>query len=294
MYTPEEGMSALPNAFLQKNFFGWNADVHLANNIHYGIEIKSIEYVDEQECGICGMVLIEDQATVHVKGMNTFTGSPVCFHGDAVIVTVPLTILRQLDFHPPLPMEKQKAIAGFSYLPSTKILLQFRTKFWRKSGIHGGRSITNTPVGQIIYLDYPESEEREDAGGMVLCYTWGQDALILGSQTEEQVIATALSEVSKIHPEAKELFQYGRREGWFNEPRAQGAFAFLKPYEYIDNMHELITPNHPVYLAGEAISWTNGWIQGALESGLRTAYQFFVHNELDELRKRVSDWPDTN
>jgi monoamine oxidase len=28
-----------------------------------------------------------------------------------------------------------------------------------------------------------------------------------------------------------------------------------------------------VFLASDSISWNNGWVQGAMESGLRAAYQ---------------------
>ena len=38
-------------------------------------------------------------------------------------------------------------------------------------------------------------------------------------------------------------------------------------------------PYDPIYFGGEAISFTNGWIQGAFEAGLRAAYQLFMDNE---------------
>ena len=34
-----------------------------------------------------------------------------------------------------------------------------------------------------------------------------------------------------------------------------------------------------MFFAGDGISFANGWIQGALESGLRAAYQFYSGNE---------------
>jgi len=36
---------------------------------------------------------------------------------------------------------------------------------------------------------------------------------------------------------------------------------------------------HELYIAGEAISWCNGWIQGALESSLRCVYQLFENHQ---------------
>ena len=51
-------------------------------------------------------------------------------------------------------------------------------------------------------------------------------------------------------------------------------------YPYPKPKKEAVNPPPPpLYFAGEAISYTHGWIQGALESGLRAAYQFYSHNE---------------
>ena len=35
----------------------------------------------------------------------------------------------------------------------------------------------------------------------------------------------------------------------------------------------------PVHFAGESISFASGWIQGALESGLKTAYQVYAQRQ---------------
>ena len=38
-------------------------------------------------------------------------------------------------------------------------------------------------------------------------------------------------------------------------------------------------PYQSIYFCGEALSYTNGLIEGALESDMRAAYQLFVRNE---------------
>jgi monoamine oxidase len=62
----------------------------------------------------------------------------------------------------------------------------------------------------------------------------------------------------------------------------------LKPYQIRNTAHQLIscsvptvTDNKKLYFAGKALSYCNVWIQGALESGLRAAYQFYacIRNE---------------
>ncbi|XP_064621626.1 putative L-amino-acid oxidase YobN [Lineus longissimus] len=279
-HTPVDGMDTLPKAFVKPNLHGWNHDVHLDDNIHYGLEVNTVDHSEKN--------------IVKVRARNTATGHTKEFCGDAVIVTFPLTILRQIKFHPSLTLDKQKAIADITYLASTKIALQCKTKFWQneKYGIKGGHSITNLPVGQVFYSDYPGAKDDPNHRGLLLTYNWTQDGLILGSQPEKEAVASAVEQIKKIHPEIETEFEVGMSQSWYSDPTAQGCCAQLKPNEYNNNMAILFKPEHPVYLAGEAISWSNGWIQGALESGHRAAYQFYSYNELEALREHAGEGPE--
>jgi monoamine oxidase len=54
------------------------------------------------------------------------------------------------------------------------------------------------------------------------------------------------------------------------------AFVHFLPWQYIDCQQELMEPENAVFIAGEAVSWCHGWIQGAAESGARTSYDVSV------------------
>ncbi|KAL3831342.1 hypothetical protein ACJMK2_023102 [Sinanodonta woodiana] len=274
LHTPENGMSALTEAFVGPNNYGWNTNVELLKSIHFGVRVEAVERRN-----------LTDQ--VKVTGRNTQSGEHVCFIGDAVILTLPLTILRQLKL--PLEPKQQKALADITYEPSTKVLLQFRKRFWQNSVGQGGFTITDRPIGQIKYPGWDGSPYTPDDRGILVSYTWGQDALTFGAQTSEQAVANALKEVCEIHPEAKQYFEHGVVQAWFSDPASQGAFSCLRPFEYINNKDALTNPIHPVYLAGDAISWANGWIQGALMSGLYAAYKFYKYNEDNAACKRQED-----
>ncbi|KAK3588182.1 hypothetical protein CHS0354_012244 [Potamilus streckersoni] len=274
LYTPEDGMSALLEAFIGPNKYGWNKNVELLNQINFGIRVQEVELMDTND-------------QVKVTGTNTQSGEHVCYQGDAVILALPLTILRQLKL--PLEPKQQMALADITYEASTKVLLQFRKRFWQDSVGQGGFTITDRPIGQIKYPGWDGSPYTKDDRGILVSYTWGQDALTLGAQTSDQAVASALQEVCKIHPEAKQYFEHGVVQAWSSDPASQGAFACIRPFEYINNKDVLTNPIHPVYLAGDAISWANGWIQGALMSGLYVAYKFYKYNEDDAPCKKRED-----
>lgn len=255
MYTPKEGMDTLPKAFVQKNDKGWNTAVELSKQIRFGFEVKKV---------------VKSKTGVLVSGINRVSGYTETIEGDAVILTSSINILRQLDI--PFSIEQNKALASVSYMAATKIMLQCKTRFWQQEVGQGGFSRTDLPIGQLHYPDYEGSGITDDSRGVLMVYCWDKDAMTFGSQTHEGAIQSAVEQISQIHPEMKEQFEVGVVQAWYSDPGSQGAYAGLKPFEYFKLMEILTTPTDPIYLAGEALSWSNGWIQGALYSALTQAY----------------------
>lgn len=261
LHTPVDGMDTIANNFIKPQCGGVNKCINLANKITFGTEVRS--------------VLKSEENKVIVSGRNVKTGKEKTFTADSAIVTVPLTILRQMDID--LGKKYKMAISNINYGASTKIVLQCKSRFWEKQVGQGGFSKTDLPIGQLHYPS-PCNPRPPNGRGLLVCYTWGQDALMFGAQSKDEAIASAVREITKIHPEMTDEFEVGMVQSWFSDDTTQGAYAALLPYQYNDGMKTLMTPDHPIYLAGEAISYTNAWIQGALESGLNAAYHLYCHD----------------
>jgi hypothetical protein len=54
-----------------------------------------------------------------------------------VIVTVPLPLLRDVDFYPELSGDKQKLVAELPYFEATRVLVQTYSRFWHDTGLSG-------------------------------------------------------------------------------------------------------------------------------------------------------------
>lgn len=274
LQTPVNGMDSLPKAFLNTNIGGWNQDVDLSKNIVHGIKVERIE--------TCQGSKTSNAPLVNVYGRNLDTGKWKTFTGDAVFITVPLPILRQIDA--PLQERQRAALNNISYGCSTKIMLQCKSRFWQKDVGQGGFSKTDMMIGQLHYPDYDGSEIPDDERGILLVYTWGKDATAFGAQTHTDAIQSAASQITKIHPELEDEFEVGTVQAWCSDPSSQGAFAQLHPYEYLDSLTCLMKPVPPIYLAGEAISWSNGWIQGAIFSSLFQCLMFQLDQDINPLK----------
>lgn len=279
MHCIQGGMSLLPEAFTEPNDKGWNREVHLHQKIQFNSTVKEIVYTFHEGK--------PKENHVVVKGYFSNSRQPFQVEGDAIIVATPINILRQIRYTPAKdtatqspPQSFYKAIEGIFTGPSTKLFIQTKTRFWEKEEIKGGFSKTNLPIGQ---LHYPTNLKGERPGekGILLVYTWKTEALLFGSLDPTTALHEAVEQIATIHPEIKEQVETGAVCAWYNQPAAQGAYALLKPTQYQNVRYLLDSPLANIFFAGEGLSFASGWIQGALESGLRAAFQFYLRNEKD-------------
>jgi monoamine oxidase len=191
--------------------------------------------------------------------------------GDYAIITAPFPVLRHVEALKPFKRAKQRAIRELHYDASAKILFQCKRRFWEEDdGIFGGGTITDLPVRNVYYPDHGRETGR---GIMLASYTWSEDAQRWGSLAHPDRIAKALEDVAQIHPQVVQEFEVGASHMWHDDEFAGGAFALFDPGQQTLLYQEIIAPEGRIYFAGEHTSLHHAWIQGAIESGLRTAYE---------------------
>jgi monoamine oxidase len=194
--------------------------------------------------------------------------------GDYAIITIPFPVLRHIEALKPFSRAKMRAIRQLHYDASAKILFQCRRRFWEEDdGIFGGGTLTDLPVRNIYYPDHG----RETGRGVILAsYTWSEDAQRWGSLSPADRVAQALEDVAQIHPQVLQEFEVGASHMWHHDEFAGGAFALFDPGQQTLLYQDIIAPEGRIHFAGEHTSLEHAWIQGAIESGLRTASQIHV------------------
>jgi monoamine oxidase len=236
------GSDRLPHAFLPE----------LRQCIRFGAKMIALDQTSED-------------VTVHFQtaaGRSKVTA-------DYAIVTVPFPVLRHVEILKPFSRAKQRAIRQLHYDASAKILFQCRRRFWEQDeGIFGGGTITDLPIRNLYYPDHGADTGR---GVILASYTWSEDAQRWGSLSPEDRIQQALEDVAKIHPQVVEEFEVGASWMWHDDEFAGGAFALFDPGQQSLLHEQIIAPEGRIHFAGEHASLYHAWIQGAIESGLRTA-----------------------
>jgi monoamine oxidase len=236
------GTDRLPHAFLPE----------LKDNIRFGAKMIAIDQSP-------------DDVTIHYQ---TPAGR-FSENGDYAIIAAPFPVLRHVEVLKPFSRAKQRAIRQLHYDASAKILFQCRRRFWEEDeGIFGGGTLTDLPIRNLYYPDHG----RETGRGIILAsYTWSEDAQRWGSLRPEERIVQALDDVAEIHPQVLKEFEVGTSWMWHDDEFAGGAFALFDPGQQTLLYEEIVRPEGRIYFAGEHASLYHAWIQGALESGLRTA-----------------------
>ena len=141
MHSYGGGLSELPKAFLKGNAAKGMKGVE--DCITYNRTVTKVEYKWSK-----------GGKSVTVSGIDTSDpNKKFSVTGNSVIITVPLRVLRLIDIvngsagecgaksifvTKSFPREFQRAIQDISYSPATKIMLQYKKRFWNDNEITGG------------------------------------------------------------------------------------------------------------------------------------------------------------
>ena len=185
---------------------------------------------------------------------------------DRVLVTVPVPLLPRIRFSPALSAPKTEAMGGgFRYQSATRVFARFRTRFWEAEGLNGWGT-----------TDWPEElwHPTWDASGLegvLLTYVRGARAEELDALDNPTRITRVLSHWEPFLPGASSHLASGTSHSWQQDPWSRAAWAEPTPEQDRELGSALAMPEGPVHFAGEHISGARGWMNGALESGLRAA-----------------------
>jgi len=239
MYKIKGGTDLLPKAFAAR----------LAEKIHYGAPVVRIEH-DTRSVRVVFL-----QAGAHQK-----------MAGDYLICAIPFSVLKDVEISPPFTPEKRKAIVELPITPAARVFLQTRERYWVEQGLSG---FADTDVLHDIW--HP-TFDQPGPRGILLSFLWDGLARDLTAMTEDERINYTLEHMEKIFPGIRQYFEGGVTKSWGDDPWARGCSVYLKPGQVTSLLPHIARPEGRVHFAGTHTHPARaGWMQGALESGIRTA-----------------------
>ncbi|KKC57465.1 amine oxidase, flavin-containing [Bacillus sp. UMTAT18] len=243
------GMDALPKAFLSQ----------LNENIFMRYKVEKI---------------IQENSKVMMQVNYEQTIERFIVTGDVAIVTIPFSALRFVEIQPYnlFSYYKRRAIRELNYIAATKIAIEFKSRFWEKAGQCGGKSITDLPIRFTYYPSY--SIHTPGPAIVIASYTWADEALTWDSLPDRERIRYALKNLAEIYGDiVYSEFVTGTSFSWSKNPYSCGAFTAFEPGQELELFPYITPPSGKVHFAGEHTTLKHGWMQGAIESGIRVAYE---------------------
>ena len=182
------------------------------------------------------------------------------------VLAIPLTTARSIDFHASLPSEYRRMVDEVSYGAVTKVLIQYRKRFWKERGWNG-RMINDGPT----VMTWHATSHLEENAGIITAYTGGAPGATLASLSDEERIRIAVSEIERFFPGSSELIEHTTTVAWLNEEFTRGSYMALAPGQVTSYWKTLMSPAGRLFFAGEHATALQGFMEGAVESGQRAA-----------------------
>ena len=183
---------------------------------------------------------------------------------DHVILTLPFSVLREVEIAYPISDIKRRAISELGYGQNAKFFLGFNKKVWREQG-YTGFTFSDT-IAQNTW-DNTQLQQGEGAGYTV--FTGGAASKVMGAMANEAFAAESLSVLEKAYPGISATCN-GKtsRFHWPTYPHAKASYACFRPGQFTSLEGAQSEPAGRIRFAGEHCSYDfQGFMNGAAETG---------------------------
>jgi lysine 2-monooxygenase len=217
-------------------------------------------------------------------------------HGDirsyqAVVFTAQSwMLLSKIDCDDSLfPIDHWTAMERTHYMESSKLFVPVDRPFWLDKAVDDRGEPTGRDVMSMTLTDrmtrgtYLLDNGPDRPAVICLSYTWCDDSLKWLPLSANERMDVMLKSLSEVYPNVdirKHIIGSPVTVSWENEPYFMGAFKANLPghYRYQRRLFThfmqdgLPAGQRGVFLAGDDISWTAGWAEGAVQTALNAVW----------------------
>jgi tryptophan 2-monooxygenase len=185
--------------------------------------------------------------------------------------------------------EHWMALDRTSYMQSSKTFVMVDRPFWKEIHPRTGEplmsmTLTDRLTRGTYFFDYGDNRPAV----ICLSYSWMADALKMLPLSTERRVELALNALHKIYPEVnirKHIVGNPLSISWEADPNFLGAFKGALPGHYRYNrrmfthfmQHNFPAQQRGIFIAGDDVSWTPGWAEGAVQTGLNAVWGVLNH-----------------
>jgi monoamine oxidase len=183
---------------------------------------------------------------------------------DACICTIPCRLLSRIQFDPPLPAAHAAAAEKLQYARIVKNCVLFTERFW---GPENFTVLTDTCSDQFFH----STQKQPGKEGILCSYAVGDKSDVLMSQDDQRRLDDLTHDLLPISARAPQLARAVMAQPWPRDQWTPGAYAIYKPGQWFALRPLLRQPHGKVLFAGEHLADTQGFMEGAVETGQAAA-----------------------
>lgn len=191
------------------------------------------------------------------------------FRGDAVICTIPFSVLGDVRVTPGWSPDKRRLIAGMEWDRTVKIIVKTRTPAWLEQGVYGWPMAGGDRPWER-FIDITGNEPGGHGSGFF--YLNGPNAEAVLARPEKERAASIVDQFEADMPGLLGEVMSAQSFAWSEQPWIKASFGGV-PLGAGWMIAEAAKPEGRIHLAGDFTTIKTGWVEGAIESGLRAARQ---------------------
>jgi tryptophan 2-monooxygenase len=175
------------------------------------------------------------------------------------------------------------------YTQSSKTFVMVDRPFWHDIDPETGRNVISmTLTDRNTRGTYLLDNGPDKPAVILLSYAWQSDAMKVLPMPVERRAELAIETLERIYPRAdlrSHIVGDPITVSWEADPNFLGAFKGALPghYRYNHRMYghfvQADLPPHQrgLFLAGDDVSWTPGWAEGAVQTALNAVWGILTH-----------------
>jgi lysine 2-monooxygenase len=212
-------------------------------------------------------------------------------HYAAVLVTCQSWLLTtQIECEESLFSQKMwTALDRTRYMQSSKTFVMVDRPFWKDKDPRTGRDVMSmTLTDRLTRGTYLFDNGEGQPAVICLTYSWMSDALKMLPEPVDRRVRLSLNALAKIYPDvdiASHIIGDPITVSWEADRHFLGAFKGALPghYRYNQRMYaqfmqdELPEDQQGIFIAGDDVSWTPAWVEGAVQTSLNAVWGIMHH-----------------
>lgn len=204
------------------------------------------------------------------QGVEVTTSDGNSHRAKFAICTMPFSALRLVSIDPILPPVHATAVSQLGYTPSVQVHFVPTQKYWEMDELPP--SMWTDGIGGRFMALRNNSDEPNEVTSLV-AYTNGRAALTLDRFETSDAVSLVTTELERIRPSLKGALRFVKYWSWMRNPLAGGSYAYWKPGQISHYAATIAKPHQRIHFAGEHTAVLERGMEGAMESGVRAAFE---------------------